>query len=48
LRAASFGDPSLTQIVDPDKIYLSWQNAAAGILQVCVAAHRTFGIPHAL
>jgi hypothetical protein len=30
LRAASFGDPSLTRIAGPDKIILSWQNAAIG------------------
>jgi cytochrome c len=43
LRAASFGDTSLTQIADPDKIILSWkQNAATP--HVCVAAHRTCGV----
>jgi hypothetical protein len=40
LPAASFADPSLTRFGDPDKLF-----ELAEAVDVCVAAHRTFGIP---
>jgi cytochrome c len=43
LPAASFAHPSLTQFADPDKTIRVGRRGYR-ISQVCVAAHRTFGI----